>query len=79
MKHLAHNHQHTREEHEKEHSPHGHNGGTGIPYWKRMHRDWRFWTALLLMLAAMAAYLLSGNEALRPNGTLHSAVPAAGG
>ena len=48
-------------------------------YWKRMHRDWRFWTALLLMLAAMGVYLLSGNEALRPNGTLHEQVPAAGG
>src|ERR1035441_5019093 len=23
------------------------------PYWKRAHHDWRFWVALVLMLAAM--------------------------
>ncbi len=77
MANRSHNHQHTREEHEKEHQHHG--GESAGPYWKRMHRDWRFWTALLLMLAAMAVYLLSGNEALRPNGTVHPSVPAAGG
>ena len=35
------------------------------PYWKRAHHDWRFWTALVLMLAAMLYYILSDNFAMR--------------
>jgi len=31
------------------------------PYWKRAHRDWRLWAIVLLMLAAMAVYLLTGD------------------
>jgi len=29
---------------------------------KGFHKDWRAWTALILMLLAMAAYILSGEE-----------------
>ena len=36
------------------------------PYWKRAHRDWRFWIALFLMFAAMIIYVMSDNLALRP-------------
>lgn len=36
------------------------------PYWKRAHRDWRFWIGLILMLAAMAIYVLSDNLAFLP-------------
>jgi len=30
------------------------------PYWRRAHRDWRIWFMVLLMLAAMAVYLMTG-------------------
>jgi hypothetical protein len=36
------------------------------PYWKRAHHDWRFWVGLVLMLTAMAIYVLSDNEAFLP-------------
>jgi hypothetical protein len=47
------------------------------PLWKRLHRDWRAWVVVLLMLAAMAAYVLSDNEALRPGGGARPPMPAA--
>lgn len=31
------------------------------------HKDWRLWTAVVLMLAAMFAYVISDDEALAPN------------
>ncbi len=36
------------------------------PYWKRMHRDWRFWVGVILMAAALAIYVLSGDLAWVP-------------
>jgi hypothetical protein len=42
------NHQHQRQEHEREHQHHG--AGFSGPYWKRIHRGWRFWMVMLLML-----------------------------
>jgi len=36
------------------------------PYWKRAHRDWRLWIGVVLMLAAMFAYLMSDDLAWRP-------------
>lgn len=38
------------------------------PYWRRMHRDWRFWVGALLMSAAISVYVLSGNLAWIPSG-----------
>jgi len=38
------------------------------PYWKRMHRDWRFWIGALFMAAALAVYVLSGDLAWVPHG-----------
>jgi hypothetical protein len=49
------------------------------PAWKRVHRDWRAWVVVLMMLAAMAAYVLSDNEALRPGGGAKPSTPAATG
>jgi hypothetical protein len=41
------------------------NGGPihhGHPsYWRRAHRDWRIWFCVILMLAAMAVYLMTGD------------------
>jgi hypothetical protein len=31
------------------------------PYWKRAHRDWRIWFCVILMLVAMAVYLMTGD------------------
>ncbi|MGA2982282.1 MAG: hypothetical protein ABSG32_00620 [Terriglobia bacterium] len=36
------------------------------PYWVRAHRDWRFWGAVFLMLAAMTIYAMSYNLPWRP-------------
>ncbi|MGC9261590.1 MAG: hypothetical protein ACP5I8_16120 [Phycisphaerae bacterium] len=77
MSDMPHNHQHDREEHKKEHQHHG--PDVSIPYWKRAHRDWRFWIALLLMLAAMATYLITDDEAFRSAGPPQLTVPALGG
>lgn len=41
--------------------------GLAPPYWTRMHHDWRFWVALILMLAAITVYILSENLAWLPH------------
>jgi hypothetical protein len=38
------------------------------PYWRRMHRDWRFWAGAIFMFAALAIYVLSGDLAWVPRG-----------
>jgi hypothetical protein len=54
-------------------SRHGHEGSKSDnvhhdhrPYWKRAHRDWRFWGAVFLMLVAMIIYVMSNDLAWRP-------------
>ena len=37
------------------------------PYWTRAHRDWKFWVALSLMLAAMVIYVMSEDLSFRPH------------
>ena len=66
-------------------SKHNHEGKSGDsgepepgPYWKRMHRDWRFWIGALLMGAALAVYVLSGDLAWVPSGHPQPALPATG-
>ncbi|TWU18949.1 hypothetical protein [Allorhodopirellula heiligendammensis] len=44
---------------------------------KKIHHDWRFWTAIVLMLLAMGAYVLSLDEAVRPGGVDEPQVPMA--
>jgi hypothetical protein len=47
---------------------------------RRLHKDWRVWAALVLMLAAMLAYVLSDDESLQPGGGRPQAtMPAAAG
>jgi hypothetical protein len=36
------------------------------PYWKRAHRDWRIWVAVLLMIAGMIIYVMSEDLSSRP-------------
>jgi len=33
---------------------------------RKLHRDWRIWLAVVLMLGAMAIYLLTMDEAIVP-------------
>ena len=56
-------------------SKHNHEGNSGEggepgpwPYWKRMHRDWRFWAGAVFMSVALAIYILSENLAWFPRG-----------
>jgi hypothetical protein len=47
---------------------------------RRLHRDWRVWVIVGLMLAAMFAYVLSDDEALQfGGGASRQPVPAAVG
>jgi hypothetical protein len=41
-----------------------------IPYWKRAHHDWRFWIALLSMIATMIVYAVSEDFAWLHRGPL---------
>jgi hypothetical protein len=41
---------------------HGHR-----PYWKRVHRDWRVWFCMIIMLVAMLVYLMTGDLSWRPH------------
>jgi hypothetical protein len=66
-------------------SKHNHEGNSGDsgepepgPYWKRMHRDWRFWVGAILMGTALAVYVLSGDLAWVPRGHQQQAMPATG-
>ncbi len=43
------------------------------PYWKRAHHDWRFWVALILMLAAMFIYTMTDDLSIVPHIRTHSA------
>jgi hypothetical protein len=45
---------------------------------KGLQRDWRMWTVVILMLVAIAAYVLSDNEALGPSGQPQEAMEAVG-
>ena len=42
---------------------HEHDRHTHQPYWRRMHRDWRFYVAVIVMLAAMITYVMTDDLA----------------
>ncbi len=35
-------------------------------FWKRAHRDWRVWCAVVLMIALILVYVMSDNLSLSP-------------
>ncbi|HEY5220044.1 MAG TPA: hypothetical protein VIJ16_09550 [Gemmatimonadaceae bacterium] len=35
------------------------------PYWKRAHRDWRFWVGVVLVVFAMTMFVVSGDLTFR--------------
>jgi hypothetical protein len=49
--------------------------GNPGPYWRRMHRDWRFWTGALFMFVAVMVYVLTGDLAWVPSGLLRHPLP----
>ena len=56
---------------------HGHPNHQSHPHEKKpIHHDWRFWTAIVLMLAAMGYYVLSDNEFLQPGNGDGEPMPA---
>ncbi len=63
----------------KDHHGHDHQGArhSGAKDKKMIHHDWRFWTAIVLMVLGMAAYVLSFDESLRPGGVDEAEVPMA--
>ena len=64
------------DKHEHKHD-HKHNEAQH-PRRKPLHHDWRAWVVVVLMLAAIAIYVLSGNESLIPGSKkIQQPVPAA--
>jgi hypothetical protein len=58
-----------KKEHRRYENPNGeelHHGHP--PYWRRAHRDWRIWFCVIVMLAAMAVYLMTGDLRWRIHG-----------
>jgi hypothetical protein len=46
-------------------------------FWKRAHRDWRVWVAVMLMLALILVYVMTDNLSLRPGQRASQPTPAA--
>jgi hypothetical protein len=62
------------------HSQHAHHHGhhsENKPVWMGLHKDWRAWLALGLMLAAIGIYVLTLDDSLQPNSAAVNAPPAA--
>ena len=36
-----------------------------LPYWRRVHHDWRAWVVVSLMILAMIVYVLTDNLSFR--------------
>src|SRR5262249_10511761 len=68
--------QHDSKHHDAKHHEHGHEHGHGHKR-KGLHKDWRAWPGGGLMLAPLAMYLLSDDEAYPPGGQPGQAMPAA--
>jgi hypothetical protein len=49
------------------------------PYWKRAHRDWRIWVAVLVMIAGMIIYVMTDDFALLPRSRPQQPVSGAPG
>jgi hypothetical protein len=61
------------------HNLEGNSGDNGEsdpgPYWRRMHRDWRFWVGAVFMASALAIYVLSGDLAWVPSSMTRHSLP----
>lgn len=66
----THGHKHTHEKGAGKHSPAKLN-------LSGLHRDWRTWLVIGLMLAAIGAYVLTLDEAIQPGSAAQGGIPAA--
>jgi hypothetical protein len=57
---------HGNEGEPKHHPAHHSSGGSSRPYWQRAHHDWKFWVGLVLMLTALAVYVLTEDLSMVP-------------
>ena len=62
----------TKHDHHANGSKHEHKSNK-----RGVHKDWRTWTAVTLMIVAMAAYVLSFDESLQPGGEIAQSMPVA--
>jgi hypothetical protein len=44
---------------------------------RQFHKDWRVWTIVIVLLAAMAIYVVTNDEVLRPGPGPQQPVPGA--
>lgn len=61
---------------------HAHEGKAGEPHRLKfdlsgLHRDWRTWLVIGLMLAAIATYVLTLDDSIQPGGAVQGGIPAA--
>jgi len=56
---------------------HGKSGQHNHPAKRGIHRDWRLWAVVIVMLAAMGIYLATMDEAVAPGVKSGPEVPAA--
>ena len=68
--------EHEQRGHHRDHEAHSQEGRPK-PDRTGLHKDWRVWLVVGVMLLAMAIYLLTMDEAIRPGGKVREPVPAA--
>ena len=70
----------THDQHEHHGHRHGHHGHGQVEHHNRksrgLHKDWRAWLVVGLMLAAMVAYVFSMDESLQPGAGPGEPMPA---
>ncbi len=62
---------HSQHAHHHEHHP------EKKPVWMGLHKDWRAWLALGLMLAAISIYVLTLDDSVQPDSAAGNPPPAA--
>ncbi len=67
---IAHSHPH---EHGKDKAPHPH----PTELWRGLHRNWRAWVIIGLMLAAIGTYVFTLDDSVQPGGVSSNAGPTA--
>jgi hypothetical protein len=45
--------------------------------WTGLHKDWRAWLVIGLMLAAIGTYVLTLDDSVQPGGAVQGGLPAA--
>jgi hypothetical protein len=48
-------------------------------FWRHVHRDWRVWIVVVLMISLIMVYVMSDNLSLRPGKRANQPTPAISG